>query len=591
LDPDLAIREAQRVVDFLSARDPDLEAATLVCLSYLFVRTSRFKQGVEAAQRAYDIFKDRGNREGMIVSLTNMSACLGGLDDRVQQRRCATIVIDAADELHRPRLRAAGLNHLAICQRKDGQPKEAQVSLEECIAISQELRDAECEAMNINNLGNVYFDVGDLDEAEVCHREALCKARTHGIIREEARSLELLARIESRKKNHFQALRLADKAIELYNRIGDGFRIASTHARSGWDYAESDHYVEAAQRYQRAAEIYREFESLHDAAENFERAGTSWAQALDNAKALACFHMGIQCARAGADPQALTSLLEAAGSLDSSADYGHQYLDLLRMNILTSHDRSFAGFMPTFAAYFKRWASAGESRQLFAQGLDALLCSLTDDANPNTLNAIAVALEQSDERLIDDSVLTDLVTRLAHTVDGLYRRQLADGHEVYTIGLRWKTNCIAQVYSWETDLTTRRLAVVLALVLAANRQFLESQAVSAGGVKEPGFVLNLLTQSDFEASITPIPDTRKLTPELPFTITESAVPWDEPQPQSIGIIHDEYAEATDWASLPNNKSVVWLLMVLYGAFVGHVAHRQRGELARQAREFAELVLG
>lgn len=591
LDPDLAIRQAQQAVDFLSGRDPDLEAATLVCLSYLFVRTSRFKQGVEAARQAYEIFKDRGNREGMIVSMTNMSACLGGLDDRKQQRRYAHVVISAADELNRPRLRAAGLNHLAICQRKDGQAEQAKVSLEDCIAIAQELRDADCEVMNINNLGNVYFDLRDLDEAERCHKEALRKATEHGIRREEARSLELLARIESRKQNHSEVLRLSEAAIDLYNSIGDEFRIASTLEYSGWAYAETGRYVEAAESYQRAAEIYHEFGTLDDAAEHFERAGTCWVQADNDAEAVACFHAGIQCALAGDAPEPLASLLEVAADVDPSAGYGKQYLELLRMYIRDSRDRCVAGFMPSFAAYFKRRALASESRGLFARGLEELLSSLAQDPNPNTLNAVAVALEQTDERLIDETALEHVVTRLAETVDGLYKRQLPDGHEVYTIGLRWETNCIAQVYCWETDLTTRRVALVLALVLAANREFLESQAISAGGIEEQGFVLNLLTQSDFEASIMAIPDGQKLTHELPFTISESNVPWDEPQPQSIGIVHDDYAEATDWASRPNNKTLVWLLMVFYAAFVGHVAHRKRGELARQAREFAELILG
>ena len=591
LDPDLAIRQAQEAVDYLSGRDPDLEAATLVCLSYLFVRTSRFKQGVEAAQHAYDIFKDRGNREGMIVSMTNISACLGGLDDRKQQRRYAEIVIGAADELNRPRLRAAGLNHLAICQRKDGQAAQARVSLEDCIAVAQGLGDVECEVMNINNLGNAYFDLRDLDEAERCHKEALRKATEHGIRREEARSLELLARIESRRKNYSEVLRLSEAAIDLYEGVGDDFRIASTLEYSGWACAETGRYVEAAESYQRAGEIYHEFGMLHDAAEHFERAGTCWAQTANDAKAVGCFQTGIRCAIAGSAPEPLESLLEVTQNVGPSVEYGPQYLKLLGMYLGNSQDGRIASFMPSFTAYFKRWASTGQSQALFARGLEDLLCSVAHDADPNVLNAIAVALEQADERLIDETALEDVTARLAGTVDGLYRRQLPQGHEVYTIGLRWETNCIAQLYCWETDLTTRRVALALALVLAANREFLQRQAISAGGVKEQGFVLNLLTQSDFEKSIMPIPDAQKLTSDLPFTITESNVPWDQPQPQSIGIIHDEYAEATDSASRPNNKTLVWLLMVFYGAFVGHVAHRKRGQLARQAREFAELVLG
>ena len=80
---------------------------------------------------------------------------------------------------------------------------------------------------------------------------------------------------------------------------------------------------------------------------------------------------------------------------------------------------------------------------------------------------------------------------------------------------------------------------------------------------------------------------------MPVTITETGIPWDQPQPPTVLIIHDDYETVADWMVNPGNKAFVWLLMNVHGAFVSHCVHKNRetmSELARKSREFCEAVL-
>ncbi len=76
------------------------------------------------------------------------------------------------------------------------------------------------------------------------------------------------------------------------------------------------------------------------------------------------------------------------------------------------------------------------TQNMFHQAVNELLSAIEVNPHPNLLNAFCLLIEQADERLVDEDGFENLVTKTVECIDGLYRRRVAEDHEIYTIGLR-----------------------------------------------------------------------------------------------------------------------------------------------------------
>ena len=71
------------------------------------------------------------------------------------------------------------------------------------------------------------------------------------------------------------------------------------------------------------------------------------------------------------------------------------------------------------------------------------------------------------------------------------------------------------------------------------------------------------------------------------------VPWEEKQPPTILILHNDYELASDWAKSPGNETLIWVLLNVHGAFIAQCVHRRRSglpKLAKRCRELCEALL-
>ena len=167
------------------------------------------------------------------------------------------------------------------------------------------------------------------------------------------------------------------------------------------------------------------------------------------------------------------------------------------------------------------------------------------------------------------------------------------GIKIWTIGLDWQEPIIVQIHCMSNEPIVERLAMALALIIYSNRNLIESTISNLGGNQEKGFSLHITTQKEIESNLDLKICTFSGDEVMPASITETGVPWDQPQPPTFLIIHDNYKNAADWMINPGNKAFVWLLMNVHGAFVAHCVHNNREnmpELARKSREFCEAVL-
>lgn len=247
--------------------------------------------------------------------------------------------------------------------------------------------------------------------------------------------------------------------------------------------------------------------------------------------------------------------------------------------------------MLNFSIYCKRHYS--EDYPLFKAGIESLIKDSLKEPHANVVNALAVGIEQASERIYLSSDSENLALDIVRSFDHIHYRSIPGGIKIWTIGMDWQEPIIVQIRCISNEPIVERIAMALSLILYSSRSLVEKVISDLGGSQEKGFSLHITTQKEIESNSEIIINPIRGDEAMPASITETGVPWDQPQPPTVLVIHDDYETVADWMTNPGNKAFVWLLMIVHGAFVAHCVHKGREsmpELARRSREFCEAVL-
>ncbi len=580
--PEEAIDVLKSTLQSYDDRDFNKKAGTLLNLSYVYIK-----------KEALDLFTDLDDEYGISGCLTNIANCAGQLGDFELRREYATKVIDIATRQNLPRMKIAGLNHLASAQRHDDEFQAAQKTTEESIALCQQLGAIEAEVTNIANLGNAFLDQHLHVQAERAYTEALTKAREHQLRRGEAHSLELLSRLRHIQGSYEEAITLGQEALALNQQSREPLRIASTQDYLARTYKELNRYQESAESYEDSGRNYEQSGLLDDAAYEYGQAAAMWNALEQFDRAAQCITQGTQCALQVAAPTTAASVLSHVPPESGNPEAGVLHLQTLNLFLQNPESASFTDFILNFSIYCKKHPNPVE-KAYFKTGLELLIAALTEKPSTNLLNALAVAIEQADESLFPSTELDSLAERIAEIVAHIYYRPLREDVGTWTIGLDWQHPIVLQITCLSDDAIVQRVAIALALILFANLKLLEETVLELGGNQEVGLLIELLTQEDFSRVVSPELQHQEFSESLPSTVTISNVPWGEVQPPTIGILHSNYELASNWAVNPGNKAFLWLLMNIHRAVVCHCNHRRHDEdatvISRKSRQFCEAAL-
>lgn len=591
--PEKAIDVLRSTVQSYGERDIKKKAVTLLNLSYAYIQVSQFQQGLDAAKEALDLFTDLDDEYGIGGCLTNIANCAGQLGNFALRLEYATKIIDIATRQNLPRMKIAGLNHLASAQRYDDHPQAAQKTLEENIALCQQLGAFEAEVINIANLGNTFLDQHLYDKAEVAYTEALTKAREHQLRRAEAHALELLSKLRRHQGLYEETISVGQEALAIHQQLRDLLRIATTQDTLARAYKELNRYQEAAKSYEDSGRNYEQSGLLDEAAYEYGQATAMWNAVEQFERAFQCITQGFRCALQAADPVTAASVLFHVPPEAANPQASDFHLQTLQLFLQNPESVSFTDFILNFSIYCKKHPNATE-KAYFKTGLESLVAALTEEPLTNLLNTLAVAIEQADESLFPPDELDGLAERIAGAIDHLYYRSLRENVGTWTIGLDWQHPIVMQVTCLSDDAIVQRVAIALALILFANRKLLEETILELGGNYEDGLSIQLITQKDFSENVSAEFLSQDFSEAFPVLIPMSKVPWGEIQPPTIAILHNNYDLASNWSVNPGNKAFLWLLMNIHRAIVCHCTHRRHDEdasvISRKSRKFCEVVL-
>jgi tetratricopeptide (TPR) repeat protein len=583
-----AIDALKELLNVYEGVDPTGEAMLLVNLSFAYIQVSHFEQGAETAKKAYEIFAEEGDFNGITTSLLNLIACLSKLELYDLAKKYIKELMAVAEDFNLPRLKAGILNHLAIILRKGGDPQGARKCLEETIEICQRLGSISGEILNILNLGNTYKDDKDFDAAMKCYEEGLAKAKSYGIAREEGRALELMGAIERRRGNHTIAIEYVTEAIEIQEKTGDSLRIAESLVERAKSLQTLEKVREAAQDYQEAGDNYVKAMQPEDAITSYERASSLWVSMGEEDAALRALEKATDYSfRSNKIDLASSAIrdLQASRRIKGLSAF---YLKLINKFVEAPATANLSLSLYSFASYCKL-SEDREIRSSYFKGLQILAENAS--RHRNICSALMAGIEQADDRLLTEDDLENLSFSLSTVRDDFHYRKMPDGMTIWTAFWKGAEQLrVIQLQCLSERLIEKRLSLVLLLVILAEKELFYRTINELSGFKESSMTFMILGQEEFEKKVQRLP-ADLLTDQCPAVIMQSGVPYEEEQPPMPIVIHKSYGTIADWSLYPQNKALVWLLMLFFSSLVEHFAHRDRNSLAKRAREFCEMVFG
>lgn len=173
-------------------------------------------------------------------ALTNLQASLRhSLDDGN--------TVEAASYLHR-------VGHLQLILND---PLAALVSHKQALDLLKELPAVNARVDNLNGLGAVYLHLGKSDLAEQALNESVSLSEQAGYTLGQAQALLTLSDKQNHD-NHEVALATANKALKLWQMLGDRAGLARSYSLIGTYYLAQNALVEAAQHHEQALALWRE---------------------------------------------------------------------------------------------------------------------------------------------------------------------------------------------------------------------------------------------------------------------------------------------------------------------------------------------
>jgi len=196
---------------------------------------------------------------------------------------------------------AAGvLNRIGRLQLKLSLPQASLDSHQQALSLLKRTPDAKLEVDSLNGLGEAYLLVKEKNRAEQVLNQSSLLSKQSGYTRGQAEALLTLGDLQN-YENHAQGLKTAQRALELWQTLGDKNGLAHAYSLVARCYMAQSILPEANHNYEEALKIWQESNNLSEQAE-------------------ALIMLGFIEYRKGEWQSAITFLTQAQGLLDEKAE-------------------------------------------------------------------------------------------------------------------------------------------------------------------------------------------------------------------------------------------------------------------------------
>jgi tetratricopeptide (TPR) repeat protein len=189
-------------------------------LGTAYWRMGKVRQGMGLCEEALRLARERADRPGEGVWLSNLANCVSDLGQNASAIEYYKQALAIRREVGDLRGESSDLSNIANRYTEIGQNKNAVDYYLRALNIDREIRNREGEATDLYNLGGCYDDLGQLEEARTCLAKAIDIARSINYRLVEAASHNGIGKLHTVQKNWNDGAREYQRAIEMADAIG-----------------------------------------------------------------------------------------------------------------------------------------------------------------------------------------------------------------------------------------------------------------------------------------------------------------------------------------------------------------------------------
>ncbi|MDA2514896.1 tetratricopeptide repeat protein [Bacillus cereus] len=556
------LEEAKELCKEISKKDiknKHINATVLVNLSKFYIDTFDFKTGADISKKAFELFNSLEEESGIIASLVNLSICLMKLEKLDSALEYCEVLYEISNRKGNDVLKASVLNNMTICYRKLGKTSAANSACLECIGIWSKLDNKHKIAMNLLNLGNVYRDIKDYENARKYYLEGLEMAQEIGLVKEEGRGYELLSHLERQSGNLMLSLEYADKAILVSDNARDLYRVAEAWNEKAVTEHKLGRLIEAANSYKEALKIDRMIKQNDEVLENVI-AIIRLYEDNEMREELKNFMVDIKEIiydnSVNVELSGIDYFMEQVIK-NFSKEYVEEIYLMLFNNAQQNNLYIHTYFILHFLDFRKHNVIPRDGR--FKEIILQLISSIEERRYGNI---IALMLEQSG-RLLNKQDSLDILDVICETTSGIYYRIIDNDDLLVTVS--WENGTMFQIRVMSEEDQTFKICIVVALIIKINED-LFNMAIQE--YKE-----SYLTLYIYEWDLL----TEEIKQELLKSVKNNPSPVIFLQSSQCGeygtmIIMEDYYKKSCYNHNPENKVFIFNLMMLFNILYSHFTH-------------------
>lgn len=267
----------QQVAD---ATKGSLEAIFRNHLGIVYRRSGRVDDAIKAFKEALEIAEKCADRELIGQVLGDLAIAYHEKSEYDKALKYFKRALDKSTD----RIDIARhLSYQGVTYADMGSYDNAKVSYDRALKILNSIEGSpvEHELMKntvLGNIGNAYFDQGDLQEAMKHYDEALVIARRVGDRRREGRHLGNIGNVHFHLGEYDEALERFQEALAVHRKVGDLRREGRRNAHIANVYRDKGDFDSAKEHYNAAADIMTQIGDRHGKAYTFNGMGVYWVR-------------------------------------------------------------------------------------------------------------------------------------------------------------------------------------------------------------------------------------------------------------------------------------------------------------------------
>jgi len=302
---------------------------------------------------------------------------------------------------------------------------------EESLPLSRAVGYKRGEAVTLNNIGGVYFDLGEKQQALKFFNESLPLRRAVGDKRGEATTLNNIGLVYSDLGDKQQALKFYNESLPLFRAVGDKGREAVTLSNIGIVYLNLGEQQQALKFFNESLPLSRAVGDKRVEAATLNNIGAAYRDLGENQQALKFFNESLPLSRAVGDKRVEAFTLNNIGVVYSDLGEKEQALKFFNESLLLHHavgdKRSEAH---TLESLFYNLASVNPRFAIFygKQSVNSfqILRSNVQGLDKNIQQTFLKSIEKIYRRLADALIAQERYAEAQQTLNSFKDQQFFD---------------------------------------------------------------------------------------------------------------------------------------------------------------------